>query len=163
MKIPESKIPKAALILGSTGVLPFLFCVIVASFAHSPIARTTALQGFVSYGAVILSFLGGVRWGAALAFPSPRLLMLAIAPSLLAAGCLLIPLARAVPLLGLGFLVVGLFDAMRGEHALWPHWYKRLRLQLTIAVVALHIVLVFTPTNTTTAAVNVVNPTGSLP
>ncbi len=137
----KAKIPIAPAYLGAAGLAPFALAMLITLFGTSPAQRAFGLQAFAIYSGVILSFLGGVRWGAALAHPSIRLLSMAVLPSLVAAGCLLLPPQRALPLLAIAFLALGLSDATRGAHPLWPQWFKRLRLMLTVAVVALHAVI----------------------
>lgn len=134
-------IPGSPFWLGLSGILPFAGATLIFLFGRTPEQRQFGLQAFCTYSAVILSFLGGIRWGAALPLPRFRLLFGAIMPSLIAAGCLLLPANYAVPLLGTAFLMLGWSDATRSEHALWPHWFKRLRLILSIAVVTLHLVM----------------------
>jgi hypothetical protein len=135
------EIPPAAGWLGSAGVLPFLGLLLIALFANRAEQRQLGLQAFAGYSAVILSFLGGVRWGAALAFPNPRMLLLAIGPSFLAFLSLLLKPAQAVAVLALLMVVVAFGDWARLSNPLWPDWYKRLRIRLTVAVVVLHLVL----------------------
>ena len=60
-------IPPAAKLLGYAGVLPFAALGLAHFFAGGAVSAH-ALQGFLSYGAVILSFLGGIRWGVATRF-----------------------------------------------------------------------------------------------
>jgi len=134
-------IPSAPFWLGAGGILPFAGATLIFLFARTPEQRQFGLQAFCVYSAVILSFLGGIRWGAALPAPSSRLLFRAIMPSLIAAGCLLLPPNYAVPLLGASFLMLGWSDSTHVEHALWPRWFKRLRLILSVAVVCLHLVM----------------------
>lgn len=141
-KPPKSaEIPVAPWWLGVTGLLPFAAAALIYLFARLPEQRQIGLQIFQSYSAIILSFLGGVRWGAALVLPSFRLLFSAVMPSLIAAGCLLIPAAYAVPILAVTYFMVGYVDCLRGAHALWPQWFKRLRLMLSVAVVAMHVIV----------------------
>jgi hypothetical protein len=127
---------------GLAGLLPFVAALLLALLARNDDQRALGLQAFVAYAAVILSFLGGIRWGAALTAPSFRLLGLAVLPSLLAFGLLLLPPREALPLFALGFAVVGGFDVLRPADAHWPGWFRTLRLQLTVAVVALHLLLI---------------------
>ena len=136
------EIPVAPWWLGVAGVLPFAAAALIFMFARVPEQRQVGLQIFQSYSAIILSFLGGVRWGAALVLPSFRLLFSAVMPSLIAAGCLLIPASYAIPLLAVSYFMVGYVDCLRAAHALWPQWFKRLRLMLSVAVVAMHLIVI---------------------
>lgn len=135
-------LPPPALAYGATGILPFAAGLALVATGRTPEMRQFGLDLFVVYGGVILSFLGGIRWGVRLPAPDWRHLGLSVMPSLIAAGCLLLDRIQALPLLALSFALVGLFDVTRGTHALWPAWFKRLRLHLTLAVVSLHLALI---------------------
>lgn len=135
--------PPAARWLGFAGLIPFVFGVLAVLFGQSPEQMLIGERMFVVYSAVILSFLGGVRWGAALGAPTWRALLLAVGPSLIAFGALLIDRAIALPLLALAFVIVGAADAMRRPSAAWPEWFRRLRLSLSIGVVALHVLMLY--------------------
>jgi hypothetical protein len=132
--------PAAAKTLGIAGLVPFLAATLLFLFANKPEQRALGLQAFCFYSAIILSFLGGVRWGAALPLPAFQLLLRAVLPSLVAFACLLATPERALPFLCLAYMAVGWSDSTRATHALWPEWYKRLRLALTVAVVSLHLI-----------------------
>ncbi len=142
MNFPASTHAPSGGIYGLTGLLPFVAALLLALLARNDDQRALGLQAFVAYAAVILSFLGGIRWGAALTTPSFRLLGLSVLPSLLAFGLLLLPPREALPLFALGFAVVGGFDVLRRADPHWPGWFRTLRLQLTVAVFALHLVLI---------------------
>jgi hypothetical protein len=131
-------IPRPAWWLGLAGLLPFLAGLLILMFGATPAQHLVGERIFVFYSATILAFLGGVRWGAALGNPSWRALSLAVAPSLIAFGALLLDRRAAVVVLALTFAVVGAADAGRRADPAWPAWYRRLRLILTIGVVALH-------------------------
>lgn len=103
--------------------------------------RALALKAFVAYSAAILSFLGGVRWGAALGEASWRPLALSIMPSLVACGALLIEPVDALKILALVYAVIGFFDVMRRPSPEWPAWFMKLRARLSGAVVVVHVVL----------------------
>lgn len=134
-------IPRPAWWLGLAGLIPFLAGLAILLFGATPAQRLVGERLFVYYSATILAFLGGVRWGAALASPSWRALSLAVAPSLIAFGALLLDRRAAVVVLGLTFAVVGAADVARRASPSWPAWYRRLRLTLTVGVVALHVLM----------------------
>ena len=132
-------IPRPAWVLGLGGLIPFI---VAAAISWAPVAdvRQTALVALAAYAAVILSFLGGVRWGAllrdeaALARWTP--LGLAVLPSLIAWAALLLPEAAMLALLFAGLLLQFVLDAraaMRGE---LPRWYARLRVILSTGAAA---------------------------
>ena len=78
-------LPPWAARLGYAGLLPFVFCAAVALAMPEPEVRHLAGRALLSYGAVILSFLGGVHWGVVLADRPGRsagMLMIGVLPSL---------------------------------------------------------------------------------
>ena len=140
----SATIPAPAAWLGGAGVLPFLAFLLLAVLGRNAEQRALGLQAFVAYGAVIATFLGGIRWGAALPAPDWRRLSMSVFPSLIAFMLLLVPPRDALYFLAALFPILGVFDLARSANALWPSWFKRLRLRLTIAVFSLHLVLIFT-------------------
>jgi hypothetical protein len=125
-----------ALALGWAGVLPFL---VLALAGFWPEWRAQAMSAFLPYSVAILSFLGGVRWGRALAASAGTWQYArAVVPSLWAwaAWCLL-PLEPALVALAAGFVLAGAWDA-RGDALPAPTAFRRLRLGLGLAVVACH-------------------------
>lgn len=137
------EIPAPAAWLGGLGVLPFLACALLAVLGPEPEQRALAERAFVAYSALILSFLGGVRWGAVLGDVDWRALLLSVTPSLLAWGCLLIDVEYALRLLALLFAVLGIFDVLRRPAPHWPAWFMVLRARLSGVVVVIHVVLIF--------------------
>lgn len=137
------QIPASAAWLGGAGLIPFAAAALLAMIAEDGELRSISLHAFVAYSAVILAFLGGVRWGAALGDANWRPLALSVLPSLVAFGCLLIDVHNAIKLLGLLYAVVGLFDVLRRPAPEWPAWFMKLRARLSGAVVVIHVVLVF--------------------
>lgn len=128
--------PRSVLIYGLLGLIPFFVPPVVASVspAHAGILGLVP----VMYGALILSFLGGARWGPEVARPQPRLgvISLSMLPTLAGLALLLATwldrhsqLVAMAALFGLQFV----WDA--GSIGL-PAWYTRLRLILTIGAVA---------------------------
>ena len=69
-------VPQSALLLGYAGALPFIGCVVMA-LAGLLMPPPVALLWLVAYGACILSFMGGIHFGLAIAAPqSPSFLRL---------------------------------------------------------------------------------------
>ncbi|MEO1531602.1 MAG: DUF3429 domain-containing protein [Pseudomonadota bacterium] len=131
-------VPAAAGWLGLAGLLPFFAGVLaVAMLGDRP--QGLAAQLLAGYGAVILSFMGGCRWGFAAAgmepvsAPSPWFAYAAsVVPSLYAWVVLVLPDPWRMALLALGFL--GLLGA---DYALTarggaPAWWPALRLPLSL-------------------------------
>lgn len=131
-----ASIPRPVLAWGLAGLIPFLGLPVLALAA--PGLSGWSDRALALYAAVILSFLGGARWGRAVAeaAPDPRTIALAMAPSVAAWGLVLLPEGRS----GLALAVLA---AALVLHLLWdlrspglPDWYPRLRLILTAGAVA---------------------------
>ncbi len=103
--------------------------------------RALALRAFVAYSAVILAFLGGVRWGAALGEAEWRPLLQSVLPSVVACLSLLMPAPDALMVLALVYAAIGVFDVMRRPAPEWPAWFMKLRARLSGAVVVIHVAL----------------------
>ena len=58
-------VPVLAMLLGVAGLVPFVVCGL-ASVSTSFIGAQAAAQLLIAYGAVVLSFLGGIHWGVSL-------------------------------------------------------------------------------------------------
>ncbi|MCF4128028.1 DUF3429 domain-containing protein [Methylobacterium sp. SyP6R] len=134
-----SAAPPAALILGGAGLIPFvgLGALVILGQSLFGVAPRPLLA---SYGAVIASFLGGLRWGAAAASPEGKGADYAVSvlPSLLAWAALLAPAPWDLRVLGALVLAWGLVDQDLPRRGLVPAWLGRLRLVLSgVAGVAL--------------------------
>ena len=129
-------IPRPVLAWGLAGLIPFLGLPMLSLAAPELSPGCDRALGL--YAAVILSFLGGARWGreVASAAPDPRLIAFSMAPSVAAWGLALLPPGHAgLQLAGLaGALVLHLLWDLRSQGL--PGWYPRLRLILTAGAVA---------------------------
>ncbi len=137
MTFDHTPLPRGMALLGAAGVLPFAAA--LAGALASPVHAGIAATIFIGYGAVILSFLGGARWGRGLADAgtSPWRYVEAVLPSLLGFAVLLMAhrAGVAIALLAAGFtawLVIDLRDAR------WSRAYRRMRLAISAVVLALH-------------------------
>ena len=128
--------------LGYAGLIPF-----VASAAGHLSGLPTAQIG-VLYGAIILSFLGGIQWGTGLrghlddSDPTYRIVV-SVVPSIIAfAAVLMAPPYSVVLLLG-GFVGQWRYDRAHSDTVNWPPWFLDLRTHLSIgALVCLGLLLV---------------------
>ncbi len=135
----KSRIPGAALWLGPLGLIPFLAGALAPWLL--PAERLAEAElALIGYGAVILSFLGGVHWGLAAPAGRPLQLGLSVVPSLVGWLALLVASLQAFgPAL---WLLAGAFvallpgDLLAADRGLAPDWYPRLRVPLTVIVVA---------------------------
>ena len=143
----DGRPPLVGLIIGWAGVVPF----VVAALA--PMVLTDygtvaflSLAGGV-YAALMLSFLGGVRWGMAMSplWASDRSLGFALSIVAPSAGwiALLIPRIEGLSILIIAFLLQGWLDLRAVGEGRAPLWYGPLRIRLTAAaVVALVVTMV---------------------
>ncbi|MDZ7824125.1 MAG: DUF3429 domain-containing protein [Ahrensia sp.] len=93
------------------------------------------------YGAVILSFLGGIRWGVAMVGHGAQKmrqteLVLSVMPSLLGWAAVFMPRAEALYFLSACFIVQGIWDYRLTQSGRAPRWFKKLRILLTVLVSA---------------------------
>lgn len=131
------RIPAPALVLGGTGLIPFVAATLLLLLG--PVAwEGTAVAALQGYAAVILSFVGAVHWGLALGVTDQehrqRLWYWSVVPALLAWVALLLPALPAVGLLLCGFGAQYAADRSACRLGLLPVWYQRLRRGLTATV-----------------------------
>ena len=129
-------IPKSALVSGLLGLLPVVF--LSAVILHqSPNVHGEIIAALLAYGAVILSFLGGVRWGTAISgtshVPLSIQLWISVVPSLVGWAAILIEIPAALLVLTVAFSLVLFTDYMIAGA---PIWYLRLRVILSLPVIA---------------------------
>ena len=62
----KTQVPAAAKWLGVLGAMPFVFLAVAGPFLEASV-QERAHFALVAYGAIILSFLGGIHWGLAIA------------------------------------------------------------------------------------------------
>ena len=137
--VQEDRIPATAALLGGAGVVPFAVAAAAQWLTVPHLPAHTAMTAGLVYAALVLSFLGGVRWGTALATFSARRqsieFMLSMLPPLAALVALLLPHLLAVSLLIAGFLLQGQWDVMSVEKGRLPSWFGKLGMFLTASAV----------------------------
>ncbi|MGN7161530.1 DUF3429 domain-containing protein [Sphingomonas sp. SAFR-052] len=140
--VPVARPPIAAMVLGYAGLLPPIIAVAVRLIDPAKGGMLLALALF--YAALILSFLGGMWWGAVSARVSGATLTLwlaiAVVPSLvaLAAGAVLFAsVLSAAAIVAAGLLGSLLVDMalVRAGHV--PTWWMKLRVPLSVGLAAL--------------------------
>jgi hypothetical protein len=143
--------------LGYAGALPFLLLglvVLAPEFLGLEIgtkmrlSETSIAFALFSYGAIILSFLGGLHWGRAVTIPSDQkiismrtALLWSVSLSLVAWFALILqgvflPMRYAAALLIAGFAAALIADLKLLEKGYWPPWMRALRLHLSLAAMA---------------------------
>lgn len=128
--------PKPALYLGLSGLLPFVAAPLSMAVTELYLPEVAFAQ--IAYGASIVSFLGGVRWGFALPEGSPAKpdwmnLANSVVPSLLAWVALLFSKENLTQ--SALMVIIGLGVSLHYDLALlptYPSWFKALRSLLTV-------------------------------
>jgi Protein of unknown function (DUF3429) len=134
--------PLAAVWLGGLGALPF-----IALSGAGALLRPSLGDGpqiaLLAYGAVILSFLGGVHWGAAIVSRDeqtgralPLRLIISVMPSLAGSVALLFPRAAGLVVLAVSFMAMLWVDLRATRLGVTPRWYPKIRIPLTLLVCA---------------------------
>lgn len=146
MAAKRNKIPTIPLILGMAGLLPFLASSLSIIFLQD-LLREQATLSLMAYAAVILSFLGGVHWGARIGTKAKVSnwsgMIWGVVPSLIAWPSLLLPPIICLCVLTAGFALQYFLDTDSVSTKLFPVWYGRLRAILTAgAIVSLLVGLV---------------------
>ena len=120
--------------LGYAGLIPFVG--LAFQFEDE-----TSVSAFMSYAAVILSFLGGIHWGVAMRdhrLASNTVLAVSMLPSLFAWLAVLLPINLGLVISLLAYITWWAWDATQIEDA----DYRRLRTHLTIVVSLCHLWLI---------------------
>ena len=142
---------RQTIILGLLGLIP-LVLIIIASFISPPDESIHELLIFIyiSYAAVISSFLGGIQWGLITASAEKiysifTQLFISTIPSLIAWFALLTlkNLTLSLVLIIISFLVSGLYDYYLYQQKLTPYWFLSIRIPLSVVVVILTSILFF--------------------
>jgi hypothetical protein len=128
-----------AQVLGLAGVPPFVLLAGAVLWAGS--ADAEWLAGiFVVWSALVLTFIGAIRWGAVLSASDPQgvELGLGIVPSMIAALALTIPIEGGLLLLLVAYPIWLWLDLVRPP-AGSPDWFLSLRKLLTVMVFVCHL------------------------
>lgn len=138
-----NRIPTRALLGGLAGWIPF-WAPVALTVQASLTGRSPApeLALYTLYGALILSFLGGVRWGRALASDRPDTAgpwVLSLLPTCFGLAAILAHWAFG-PVSGIALIIAGLIAQLAWDrHALrvgdLPAWYGQLRLILSLGAI----------------------------
>ena len=149
--VMNKKPPFIISLLGYGGALPFLGLAACTYFKVA-LPGVSPVEGLLTYGAVILSFIGALHWGVVMAQHEqvvPRLASLlygwSVMPALIAWAALLMPDRVGATVMALCFVACWRIDMRVIKSGLWPAWMARLRLHLTSCAVASLAVIVLLP------------------
>ena len=143
--------PRAPVLIGLLGLIPFAIATLAFIVNASASDQAQFLVGYIgivsviAYGAVILSFLGGTRWGLAIANrpngPAPLALTWSVLPSLVGWAALVIsvdpvraPHYGVIMMMGAYGMMLA-WDLSTVRAGVWPDWYGPLRVVLTLGAI----------------------------
>ena len=143
---------RQSIIIGLLGLIPFIFLA-AACFIIPPDKEVYELLIFIyiSYAAVISSFLGGIQWGLITA-SAERVyfvflpLLISTVPCLISWSALLTikDLRISLILIIASFVVSSLHDYYLDRQKLTPHWFfLSIRMPLSLTVIILTSILFF--------------------
>jgi Protein of unknown function (DUF3429) len=129
-------LPTSARALGYAGLLPFIASA-AACWLTQGETKAFAQQALLAYGAVIVSFLGAVHWGIALAQrnAAPLPYVWSNVPALLAWTALLPPFTAGCVLLSVGLIICWWVDTQSLRAQAFGKSYMQLRTHLTMGAV----------------------------
>jgi hypothetical protein len=134
-----SRLNTTAEVVSYAGVVPFVLCLLGVALLPNYGLRELAQRIAISYGAVVLAFVGAVHWGLALAGHMawrPLRIAGSALPALVGAAAPLIGGQRGLALLVVGFGVFWLYEH-RSVGAELPAAYLSLRRNLSLVVCTL--------------------------
>lgn len=132
----EDNVRKRAWLLSVLGFIPFLILSVLLVFLdnQNPL-MATVVDLLKTYAAIILSFLGGVRWGIAVQNSTvesrARDLVLSVVPPLVGWVSLLLSTPFVFALQILVFAAQGAWDSFAGQDKIVELWFAKLRIVLT--------------------------------
>lgn len=140
--------PALPFVLGLSGLIPFWVLALARVTGWPPAIAPVEIAGMLAtYAATILSFLGGIRWGVAVATPNqPRVAadyVFGVTPQLFAWGALVLPDPWRFAVLAVGILALGPIDRNLVARGLAPDWFGRLRAILSLGAGAALLVAAF--------------------
>ena len=135
-------LPRAVAWLGYGGLLPFVALAgvsLISQFSGQASAQTVLVwhAALITYGAVILSFVGALHWSFAMTLPDLTVhqrtasFVWSIVPALVAWIALLVAPVAGTALLLAGFAAHYWRDRKLAAHAGLPAWYLPMRWRLT--------------------------------
>ncbi|MBU6468682.1 MAG: DUF3429 domain-containing protein [Betaproteobacteria bacterium] len=136
MNNSTTPLPKAVIWLGYGGIIPFV--AFTLALFLDPLRSSIWRDSVLSYGSIILSFVGALHWAFAMLAPDLNELTQkqryawSVIPALAGWFALLIPPFMAGLLLGVFFILHLDQDRRLNKLNVLPQWYLPLRVSLTV-------------------------------
>ena len=136
--VRANRVPALVSVLGYAGLIPFL--ILVSILWVTPDLHSEKIhQALLSYAAIILSFMGAVHWGLAIANKQQHInriqLVVSVIPALIAWFSSMTTPVWNYFILILTFVLLTLIDVIFVNKQDAPDWYPLLRFPLTLVVV----------------------------
>lgn len=148
------RIPYSAFLLGTAGLIPFIWAALLilglGNRAAPILPAVLTGEGrliMIRYGGIILPFMSGVLWGFATKAHGAKAMMAYSLSVLPALWWFFMPgagVTSALINLGTGFIGLLLLDYTYQTWGLAPSWWMRLRVFLTLIVLACLCIGIFT-------------------
>ena len=144
----QERAEMTARLMGFGGLFPFVFLALASVIGlRTPFAPAPAL--LIGYGAIILSFVGALHWGAQLTQTDDKKIrassyIWSIVPALLAWLALMLPATAAASCLIVGLIACWGVDMRLIKNQEWPPFMRALRTILT-AIACLSLSVIYLP------------------
>lgn len=133
----SDKAKRMAWLLSLAGAMPFAGLAIILIFA--PEGYSQFASALLTYGAIILSFLGGIRWGIALTRAEGRsatqVFALSVLPSLIGWAAVIFGGAGGFTLLAIAFFTQAVWDYGAWCTDVMQEWFVKIRMIVSAIVI----------------------------
>ncbi len=140
----ESQLIRLAWGLSILGFLPFAGIALSLYFLGNENGLFHSLfDVFKIWSAMVLSFLGGIRWGLAIAKnPVPTWdLAICTLPPIVGWMALFLPDSYTILVLLLTYCAMGAWDSFSINAGIAPSWFGKIRVMLTLLAAAAHVIV----------------------
>lgn len=123
--------------LSLAGVVPFALLAVLLLWGNpSEPGWDGAVIALRGYAIAILSFVAGIRWGAAFVSDrAQRLFVLSVIPCLIAWLTVFLAPVLALAILAMAFAAQGAWDVIAAQNNEVPAWYGEMRMRITVLAV----------------------------
>jgi len=128
-------LPRIVFVATSLSLLPlFIALLLVIAPGVAPLDPLVVERAIIGYAALLLAFLGGVRWGirAGSGTGTDRTYLIGALGALVGLITLVLPFQPAIAILTVGFAGQGAWDVWAGYRGTIPEPYARRRMTATL-------------------------------